>query len=86
MQFSYVNTCISVRLLRNFKYQDRVVNEQRNCQFVVIDKLCTTANFVCTRKDSKKPYSCPAGGSSGLGCWGYIEAFREMIEQVHTYE
>lgn len=33
-------------------------------------------------------YVIPAGGSSTLGTWGYIDAFSEMIQQViikYTY-
>lgn len=28
------------------------------------------------------PYLIPVGGSNALGAWGYIEAFREMVDQV----
>ncbi len=28
------------------------------------------------------PYLIPVGGSNKVGIWGYIEAFREMMEQV----
>lgn len=30
----------------------------------------------------KKPYSIPVGGSNSLGCWGYLEAVREMEGQI----
>lgn len=36
---------------------------------------------VC-RLEGSKPYIIPVGGSNPLGCWGYIEAFREMMDQV----
>jgi len=29
-----------------------------------------------------KPYVIPLGGFSPLGTWGYIEAFRELLQQV----
>jgi 1-aminocyclopropane-1-carboxylate deaminase/D-cysteine desulfhydrase-like pyridoxal-dependent ACC family enzyme len=28
-----------------------------------------------------KPYLIPVGGSSGVGSWGYLEAWREILEQ-----
>jgi len=28
------------------------------------------------------PYLIPVGGSNAIGVWGYIEAFREMVDQV----
>lgn len=31
------------------------------------------------------PYTLTAGGASLIGCWGYIEAWREMMEQVCHY-
>lgn len=30
----------------------------------------------------RKPYLMPLGGSSEVGLWGYIEAFRELQDQV----
>ena len=27
----------------------------------------------------------PVGGSNLTGMWGYIEAFRELLDQVNTY-
>ena len=33
------------------------------------------------RLEGSKPYVIPVGGSDPLGCWGYIEAFREMMDQ-----
>ena len=27
------------------------------------------------------PYVVPVGGSSSIGCWGYLEGFRELQEQ-----
>lgn len=33
------------------------------------------------RSQGKKPYCIPVGGSSPLGCWGYLEAVREIQEQ-----
>ena len=34
------------------------------------------------KKQGKKPYCIPVGGSSPLGCWGYLEAVREIQEQA----
>ena len=28
------------------------------------------------------PYLIPVGGSNTVGTWGYIEAFRELVDQV----
>lgn len=33
-------------------------------------------------KEGKKPYVIPVGGSNSLGTWGYIEAAREIEEQL----
>ncbi|KAL3143276.1 hypothetical protein ABBQ38_002120 [Trebouxia sp. C0009 RCD-2024] len=34
------------------------------------------------RRQGKKPYSIPVGGSNSLGSWGYLEAVRELETQV----
>ena len=34
------------------------------------------------RSQGKKPYSIPVGGSNSLGCWGYLEAVRELEGQL----
>ena len=34
------------------------------------------------RSEGHVPYLIPVGGSTTLGTWGYIEAFRELMEQV----
>lgn len=34
-------------------------------------------------KEGKKPYVIPVGGSNSLGTWGYIEAAREIEEQLN---
>jgi len=34
------------------------------------------------RAEGSVPYLIPVGGSNALGAWGYIEAFREMVDQV----
>ena len=34
------------------------------------------------RQQGKNPYCIPVGGSSPLGCWGYLEAVREMQQQA----
>ena len=36
----------------------------------------------CFRTEGKNPFVVELGGASPIGCWGYIEAFREMIDQV----
>ncbi|KAJ9546059.1 hypothetical protein OSB04_025766 [Centaurea solstitialis] len=33
-------------------------------------------------KEGRKPYVIPVGGSNSLGTWGYIEAIREIEQQV----
>ncbi|XP_009417666.2 D-cysteine desulfhydrase 1, mitochondrial [Musa acuminata AAA Group] len=32
----------------------------------------------------RKPYVIPVGGSNSLGTWGYIEAIREVEQQIHN--
>ena len=34
------------------------------------------------RSEGKHPYFIPGGGASNIGTWGYIEGFKEMMEQV----
>ena len=34
------------------------------------------------QSQGKRPYCIPVGGSSPLGCWGYLEAIREIQEQA----
>ena len=34
------------------------------------------------RNEGHKAYIIPAGGSSTLGAWGYIDGFDEMMKQV----
>ena len=36
----------------------------------------------CYSSEGHKAYVIPAGGSSTLGAWGYIDAFDEMMKQV----
>ena len=38
------------------------------------------------RSEGATPYIIPAGGSNEIGVWGYIEAFRELMEQVTMYK
>ena len=38
--------------------------------------------FLATRSEGRVPYLIPVGGSTSVGTWGYIEAYRELIEQV----
>ncbi|KAJ4713621.1 bifunctional D-cysteine desulfhydrase/1-aminocyclopropane-1-carboxylate deaminase, mitochondrial-like [Melia azedarach] len=35
-------------------------------------------------KEGRRPYVIPVGGSNSLGTWGYIEAIREIEQQVQT--
>lgn len=35
-------------------------------------------------KEGRKPYVIPVGGSNSLGTWGYIEAIREIEQQVQA--
>ncbi|KAF9624709.1 hypothetical protein IFM89_013247 [Coptis chinensis] len=35
-------------------------------------------------REGKRPYVIPVGGSNSLGTWGYIEAVREIEEQLHA--
>jgi len=37
-----------------------------------------------TRSAGQKPYIMPVGGSNLTGMWGYIEAFRELLDQVNV--
>jgi len=34
------------------------------------------------RSTGQKPYIMPVGSSNTTGMWGYIEAFRELLDQV----
>lgn len=36
------------------------------------------------RMEGRKPYLIPTGGSNVTGAWGYIEGFREMLDQVRV--
>ncbi|KAM1238849.1 hypothetical protein TB2_039479 [Malus domestica] len=35
-------------------------------------------------KEGRRPYVIPAGGSNALGTWGYIEAIREIEQQLQS--
>ncbi|QHO53297.1 Putative D-cysteine desulfhydrase 1 [Arachis hypogaea] len=35
-------------------------------------------------KEGRKPYIIPVGGSNSLGTWGYIEAIREIEQQIQS--
>ncbi|KAJ3700303.1 hypothetical protein LUZ61_004008 [Rhynchospora tenuis] len=35
-------------------------------------------------KEGRKPYIIPVGGSNSLGTWGYIEAIREIEQQIEN--
>jgi 1-aminocyclopropane-1-carboxylate deaminase/D-cysteine desulfhydrase-like pyridoxal-dependent ACC family enzyme len=34
------------------------------------------------RQQGRNPYVVPVGGSNSLGCWGYIMAMEEIIQQT----
>ncbi|KAL6559323.1 hypothetical protein OROGR_004440 [Orobanche gracilis] len=34
-------------------------------------------------REGRKPYVIPVGGSNSLGTWGYVEAIREIKDQLH---
>lgn len=36
------------------------------------------------RSEGHNPYIIPPGGFSTIGTWGYIDAWQEMMQQVHT--
>lgn len=36
------------------------------------------------RRQGRNPYLIPVGGSSPLGTWGYIEMFRELLDQIES--
>ncbi|CAN6584754.1 unnamed protein product [Malus baccata var. baccata] len=36
------------------------------------------------QKEGRRPYVIPVGGSNSLGTWGYIEAIREIEEQLQS--
>ncbi|PRQ15819.1 putative D-cysteine desulfhydrase [Rosa chinensis] len=35
-------------------------------------------------KEGRRPYVIPVGGSDSLGTWGYIQAIREIEQQLHS--
>ena len=47
-------------------------------------QLVYTLLHVCS-STGEKAYVIPAGGSSALGAWGYIDAFDEMMQQVTLF-
>lgn len=38
------------------------------------------------QSEGKNPYNIPVGGSSPLGCWGYVQAIQEIEEQSKELE
>lgn len=50
-------------------------------QFSSLHWLCIIV-IVIYRGEGHKAYIIPAGGSSTLGAWGYIDGFDEMMKQV----
>ena len=40
--------------------------------------------LVVYRSKQHNPYVIPVGGSNVTGVWGYIEAFKELMDQVST--
>ena len=43
---------------------------------------CALLVSICYRAKGAQPYVIPTGGYSAVGEFGYIEAFKEMMEQV----
>lgn len=41
--------------------------------------------YTLHRGEGHKAYLIPAGGSSTLGAWGYIDGFDEMMKQVFPF-
>ena len=37
------------------------------------------------RSKGATPYTIPTGGTNEIGVWGYIEAYKELMEQVYIY-
>ena len=37
--------------------------------------------YCYNRSRGSNPYIIPVGGSNHIGSWGYIEAFRELMEE-----
>jgi len=52
-----------------------VILSVRSCENMSCD-------LVSCREEGSTPYLIPVGGSNTVGTWGYIEAFREMVDQV----
>lgn len=48
----------------------------------VLWTLLINFDLICYRAEGSVPYLIPVGGSNAMGVWGYIEAFREMVDQV----
>ena len=54
-------------------------------------KIYQNSFFICFftfflhRQEGHTPYTLTAGGATSVGAWGYIEAWREMMEQVAKY-
>ena len=49
---------------------------------VVLQNIIAHCSLCLCRVTGHKPYLMPTGGSNATGVWGYIECFREMLDQV----
>ena len=52
----------------------------RSCSGNIFDTIFYLSNR--SRNPNLEMYEIPVGGMSVVGEWGYIDAFREMMEQV----
>ncbi|XP_065850335.1 bifunctional D-cysteine desulfhydrase/1-aminocyclopropane-1-carboxylate deaminase, mitochondrial [Euphorbia lathyris] len=62
-----------------------------NIQLVSKEEYAQTGSVTLTNilkeklvKEGRKPYVIPVGGSNPIGTWGYIEAIREIEQQVQA--
>ena len=51
---------------------------------MLLESLQCSHRKVLHIMQGKNPYIIPVGGSSPLGTWGYLEAVREMEEQLQA--
>ena len=52
---------------------------------IKISFLYASLIFFLHRQEGHTPYTLTAGGATSIGAWGYIEAWREMMDQVAKY-
>lgn len=45
---------------------------------------CQVSTFTCNRSKGCTPYVIPLGGCTIVGIWGFVECFRELIDQVSS--